>query len=212
MPSLPQPPPRNSRGGGLVRSVIRRRPQTIRGVEIMAVSTHKPTSLNQQVMRFGFNVTDAETIKQTATARGEIQRLTTFAAAYDSLDPARREKVRAALADYLPAACPLSEIDALLGLAPEVPAVPTQTTTAATTTTQPVDAGKRMFGGQTPVAHSTGRKLPWIQSSQVSAKNGARYVNIGDARRTTGATVAEWEELLTTHRDALLAEIRKIGK
>jgi hypothetical protein len=46
----------------------------------------------------------------------------------------------------------------------------------------------------------------------VSAKNGARYVNVGDARRTTGATVAEWEELLTTHRDSLLAEIRKIGK
>lgn len=179
----------------------------------MSKTTTTPTSLNQQIMQFGFNPTQAKGIIEQSTAHQEIQRVKDIAAAYERI--AAQDQVaryRDWLAGFLPAVEELPELPEI-GELPELPTSqpPTKPPKKKKATSAPApDNAKRYYDGQTPLSSTTGRKLLWVQSSNVG-KDGSRYVNVGTPRMSCGATVEDWEEILTVHVSRLLAEIRKLG-
>lgn len=186
----------------------------------MSKTTATATSLNQQIMAFGFNVPQAKEIVSAATARGTIANLRTIAGSYERLTVDQRAKAKDMLAQLLPAVEP--DLDAMLGGllgGDDLPAVPTSqpatSKSKATKAKEPASQPARertQYTGQIPVAICSGRRLPWLIGANTAKKTGVTYVNLGDGyRQQLGMSVAEWREVLTTRRDELLAAIVEIA-
>lgn len=183
----------------------------------MTKTTATATSLNQQIMQFGFNVPQAKEIVSAATARGTIANLRTIAGSFEKLSVDQRAKAKDMLSQLLPAVEP--DLDAMLGglLGGDLPAVPTSqpATKATKATKEPASKPARertQYTGQIPVAICSGRRLPWLIGANTAKKTGVTYVNLGDGyRQQLGMSVAEWREVLTTRRDELLAAIVELA-
>lgn len=182
-----------------------------------------PTSNHQRlIVGLGLSINQAAAIYRAADETGKRKQVDDIAQACEhfaqNIKDAARSKLLAMIPEQ-PATIDASALLAALDLdgMPELPPdIPVTTTTKPARKPKPAQtstatvAGERVYcTSQPPVNPSTKRRILWADSAQRSA-NGATYVNVGNGRRTIGATIEDWRALLIDHRDELLATLEAL--